>query len=102
MAIAASVGRRLVVLDPTAELETTPATRVAREASLAGKTVGLLDNSKLNAGRFLELLAEELKTQYGVTGAVVRRKPSASLVVEGPVAAELAAQTDFVIAAIGD
>lgn len=95
-------GRRLVVLDPTAEIEVAPGRRVVRSGDLSGQTVGLLDNGKGNADRFLELLGEELKQRYGVRATVLRRKPSSSRVVPAELAAELAAQCDLVVAAVGD
>lgn len=97
-----ATGRRLVVLDPTTEPEPLTAARLPRPRSLAGLRVGLLDNGKLNAGRFLELLGEELKARHGVAETILLRKPNASRIVPEAMAAELAGRCDVVIAAVGD
>ena len=43
----------------------------------SGKTIGVLDNSKPNADKLAERLAELLKERYGVAGVVTRQLESA-------------------------
>jgi hypothetical protein len=91
----------LTVLHPTLS----GATRAARMArgldSLEGRTVGLLDNGKLNVARIFDHVEEMLRTRHGVSAFVRRRKPD----ISRPAPAEMMAQLsgcDAVIAAVGD
>ena len=70
-----------MVLDPTDEPAAGQARLAPRPNSLDGKVIGLLDNSKLNSDRFLDMLAEELSSTYQFAGIVRARKPSASRLV---------------------
>jgi hypothetical protein len=94
--------RGLVVLDPTAEPAVGNASLAPRPDSLDGKVVGLLDNSKLNSDRFLDMLLEELSEQYNFAGVVRGRKPSASRVVPDETLKEFVEKCDVVITAVGD
>lgn len=58
-----------VVLDPTSERTAAVRERVARPATLAGLTVGLLDISKARGDLFLDRLEERLRER----GASVKR-----------------------------
>ncbi len=51
----------LVLLDPTAEASPETRPRIARPASLAGLTVGLLDINKPRGSEFLDRLQELLE-----------------------------------------
>ena len=89
------------VLNPTFE-ETAAVTNTAGKLStLAGRTVGLLDNSKVNVSKILDHMEEILKTQYQVKAIVRFRKPDASR----PAPAEVftaAKECDAFISAVGD
>lgn len=72
-----------------------------RPASLAGKVVGLFDNTKEQADIVLEALGEELTRKYGVKELITRRgihysKPAPLDIVE-----EMARKCDIVICALG-
>jgi hypothetical protein len=74
-----------------------------RLRTLDGATVGLLDNSKLNAAPLLAAIGDLLKERYLIKSTVVRTKCHGfSYPVEEPIAQEMALQCDVVIAAIGD
>src|SRR5438128_2307613 len=92
----------LTVLDPTAGPEVEPATRAERPASLAGKRIGFLDNSKPNSDKVLHFLEEMLRERYSITDAVHRRKPTASRVVPAEILEEMVAECDLVVPAVGD
>ena len=92
----------LVVLDPTAEPVTGQATLASRPNSLDGKVIGLLDNSKLNSDRFLDMLAEDLSERYHFAGIVRARKPTASRVVPDDTLKDFVDKCDVVITAVGD
>ena len=63
--------------DPTAQPRTIVAQLAPRLTSLAGKRIGILDNSKANAGTLMLALAQILKERYGVGEIVKRDKPVA-------------------------
>jgi len=73
----------MVVYDPTAESRAAGAELAPRPASLAGKTIGILDNGKANAGVLMQAIADMLRTEAGVVGSLVRKKP-----VAGPAPAQ--------------
>jgi hypothetical protein len=64
--------------------------------------VGLLDNSKHQAGRLLDIVAAMLQEQYGFTDMVRQRKPSASKPAAPEVIANLARTCDLVLVGVGD
>ena len=94
----------MIVLSPEGKAKTSAA-RVARVPGfpdLRGKVVGILDNSKPNADKLAERLAELLKEHYGVAGVVSRRKLTAQQGAPKQTLDELAAQADFVLSGLGD
>jgi hypothetical protein len=87
-------------LDPTGELQPAHRERLARPASLAGLTVGLLDISKARGDVFLNRV-DELLQQRGVT--VQRyRKPTFTKPAPVDLRHEIATQCDVVIEALAD
>jgi hypothetical protein len=94
----------MIILSPEGKAPTAAAKIAAlpRFTSLAGKTVGVLDNSKPNADKLAERLAELLKERYGVAKVVTRRKLTAQQGAPKQYIEELAGQTDFVLAGLGD
>ncbi len=94
----------MIVLSPEGKAKTSAAkiAPVARFTSLQGKTIGVLDNSKPNADKLAERLAELLKERYGVAQVITRRKLTAQQGAPKQYIEELAAQTDFVLAGLGD
>ena len=86
--------------DPTAEPRTVPGQLAPRLTSLAGKRVGILDNSKANAGTLMLAMAKILQERYGVGEVVKREKP-----VAGPPAPEILAalsNCDFALVGSAD
>lgn len=65
------------VYDPTAQPRTGGAALAARPDDLRGKTIGILDNGKANAGLLMGTVAELLKQRLGVAEVIVRHKPVA-------------------------
>jgi hypothetical protein len=89
------------VLNPTFEEATAVANAVGKLSTLAGCTVGLLDNSKINVSKILDYTEEILKQRHGVKAVVRFRKPDASR----PASAEVftaARECDVFISAVGD
>ncbi|MDA8218055.1 MAG: hypothetical protein M0Z94_10620 [Dehalococcoidales bacterium] len=92
----------LVILDPTAGPAASVAKRAPRLDTLDGKVIGLLDNTKLNADRFIAHLAAALRREHPTAEFVVRRKAGASRPAAPELLDELAARCDAVVAAVGD
>jgi hypothetical protein len=89
------------VLDPTPGLVSRAARPAPALRALAGATVALLDNGKVNVDRFLDHVADILRAEHGVTDVLRRRKPNMSAPVPPAMLAELVA-CDAVISAVGD
>jgi hypothetical protein len=93
------------ILDPTGTASNSAARpaapRAPRPASLRGKRVGLLINTKQNARPFLEEVGRLLEDQYGVT---LTRRTKVNFAVPEPeeIIKELAATSDVVITGVGD
>jgi hypothetical protein len=94
----------MIVLSPEGKAKSSAAkiAPVARFTSLQGKTIGVLDNSKPNADKLAERLAVLLQERYGVAKVITRRKLTAQQGAPKQFIEELAAQTDFVLAGLGD
>ena len=86
--------------DPSVDVRTTVAL-AQRPQSLAGKVVGLYDNTKEQADIVLEALGGQLLARHGVRELVTRRgihysKPAPLEIIE-----EMARKCDIVICALG-
>jgi hypothetical protein len=94
--------QKLVLIKPVNEATPEQSDFAPRPTGLQGKRVGLLDNSKNNAGRFLDMIATILNAQYGFSNLVRHRKPSASKPVAPTVIEEWAKTCDVAIVGVGD
>ena len=92
---------RIRVLDPTEETAPAKVGATTRLTSLAGRTIALLDNGKVNVRPFLDHLERMLRAQYGVRDVVRLRKPDFSRPAPAPVLAAMQG-CDAVISAVGD
>ena len=91
----------IVVLDPTPGMAVRAARMAPRVPSLAGATVGLLDNGKMNVDRFLDHVEAILRAGHGVRDVVRRRKANMSAPAPAEVLRALAV-CDAVVSAVGD
>lgn len=89
------------VFDPTAEDAAATRPGAGRLTSLAGRTIGLLDNSKIHVRELLDHVEEILRAQYGVAQVVRFRKPDASRPAPPEVLAAMQ-RCEAVISAVGD
>lgn len=89
------------VFDPTAEDAVVIHTGAARLASLEGRTIGLLDNSKIHVRALLDHVEEILRVQYGVAEVIRFRKPDASRPAPPEVMTDMQ-RCEAVISAVGD
>jgi uncharacterized NAD-dependent epimerase/dehydratase family protein len=92
------------LLDPTGEgnLGTNTSLAQPRPHSLAGLTVGLLENTKPNATVLLHAVGRELQDKYGVREVRMFRKGYFGTPVEESVVQQMLHNCDFAVAAIGD
>lgn len=89
-----------VLLDPTAERSPAKRERLARPASLAGLTIGLLDISKTKGDIFLDQI-EALLIERGL--AVKRfQKPTFARIAPTELKQAITAECDVVIEALAD
>jgi hypothetical protein len=91
----------IIVLDPTVAAEPRTARPAPPPRALAGARIGLLDNGKVNVGRFLDHVEALLRTRHGVAEVVRRRKPNMSAPAPAAMLDELVA-CDAVLSAVGD
>ena len=68
--------------------------------SLAGQTLGFLDNHKFNVAEFYQRLEPVLTERFSASGVVKRRKPSTS--EPAPFLEQMAGECSAVVNAIGD
>jgi hypothetical protein len=89
-----------IVLDPTSERSPVQRERIAALASLAGKTVALLDISKARGNVFLN----RIETLLRAKGAAVERfsKPTFARVAPVDMRQEIAVKCHAVIEALAD
>jgi hypothetical protein len=91
----------LPFIDPTRGGSKAKLQRATRPMDLAGKVVGLLDNTKEQADIILETIGEELRTRYGVADVVIRRKEFFSKPAKPELIDEMSNKVQVAIAAVG-
>jgi hypothetical protein len=97
------MSQREAILDPTGMAGARRSASLApRVRDLAGLRLGLLDNTKANAARVLETLAEQLRAQHHVGEVSTYTKSYFGTPVEEDRAQEIAQSCDAVIAGVGD
>ena len=92
----------LTVFDPRGRVEAEPVMPAARVAALKGLRLGVLDNTKWNGNKLLRKTAARLDERFGFAAVNYYRKESFSKVAEPALLAEIAAENDIVLTAIGD
>ena len=92
----------LEILDPTVEARQQPLTYVPRPDSLAGKLVGLVENTKFNSDRLLQRIGEILVKEYGAAETRMWRKHNASVPAHAEIIDEARRGVDVVVAGVGD
>lgn len=88
--------------DPTGSLTTEEHSLAPRLQTLQGTRLGILDNSKTNADRYLTMVAEELQQRYGVSEWKMVTKPNLGQPARDEDIDAVSADVDFVITGIGD
>ena len=91
----------LPFIDPTAGGGKAKVALAPRPMDLAGRVVGLLDNTKEQADVILAAIGEALRERHGVARVVVRRKEHYSKPAKPDLLDALADEVDIAIAAVG-
>jgi hypothetical protein len=93
---------RIRVLSPVGEVTRETLRAPALPSSLAGLTVGFLDNTKHNFDRLSDDIGALLRDRHGVKAVVRRRKANAASAAPPHLLAELAKTCDLVFAGSAD
>ena len=88
--------------DPTSSGPERNLSRAAALAALDGKTIGILENGKLNAVEMLRELAALFEARHGCTLRPIYSKSNASAPAPAGILAQAAAEVDFLITGLGD
>jgi hypothetical protein len=88
-------------IDPTAGGGKAKLATAPRPMDLAGKVVGLLDNTKEQGELILRTIGDALRERHGVARVVVRRKEHYSKPATDALIAEMAQEVQVAIAAVG-
>lgn len=88
-------------IDPTAGGSMARIPLAPRPMDLAGKVVGLLDNTKEQADIILETVAKALRERYGVAKVIIRRKEYFSKPATDELLNEMAQEVQVAAAALG-
>ena len=88
-------------IDPTAGHERARILLAPRPMDLAGKVVGLLDNTKEQADIILATVGEALRERYGVAKVIIRRKEFFSKPASEALLNEMAKEVQVAAAALG-
>lgn len=88
-------------IDPTAGGSKARIALAPRPMDLAGKVVGLLDNTKEQAALILETIGAALREHYGVARVVMRSKEHYSKPATDTLIKEMVGEIQVAIAAVG-
>ncbi len=88
--------------DPTSTGAKRELFRAPPLASLQGKSIGILENGKLNAEEMLRAVAALFEQRHGCTIRAVYPKSNASAPAPAETLAKAAAEVDFLITGLGD
>ena len=87
---------------PDASTKEAEAPAASPRSAQTGLRFGLLDNSKGNADHLLRFIVEGVKALLPVASVVALRKDSVSLPAPADILDRLAAESDYVLSAMGD
>jgi len=90
------------ILEPTAPGGIAPQHTWQALDALAGKVVGIIDNSKPNFHHLADDIAELLRARHGVRNVIRHRKLAASIPAPDTAQADVAEHCDLVITGSGD
>jgi hypothetical protein len=88
-------------IDPTVGGGQAKIVMAPRPMDLAGKTVGMLDNTKEQGAVILHTMADALCERYGVARVLIKRKEHYSKPATDALIDELAKEVQVAVAAVG-
>ncbi len=88
--------------DPTSSGPERTLSRAAPLAGLEGRTIGILENGKLNAEEMLGEVAALFAARHGCTIRAVYSKSNASAPAPAGTLAKAAEEVDFLVTGLGD
>ncbi|HKS88002.1 MAG TPA: hypothetical protein VJR70_01050 [Stellaceae bacterium] len=91
-----------LVFDPRGRVEAERGRLAPRVAALHGVRLGVLDNTKWNAGRLLRKTTALLGERHAFAAVNYYRKESFSKAADTALVAQITAESDIVLTAIGD
>jgi hypothetical protein len=91
----------LPFIDPSRGGSKLKLAKAVRPMDLAGKVVGMIDNTKEQGDVILATIGQALKERYGVADVIIRRKQYFSKPAAPELLDELAQRTQVAVAAIG-
>ena len=91
-----------IAFDPRGIVESERRAPAARVTALDGLRLGVLDNTKWNAGRLLRKTVARLQGEFSLAAVNYYRKESFSKDADPALIATIAADNDIVVTAIGD
>ncbi len=90
------------VFDPRGVVTSQPRPLAARVATLAGLRLGVLDNSKWNASKLLRQVVAQLEARHELAKVTFYTKQSFSRTAPSDLIAQIAAENQAVVTAVGD
>jgi hypothetical protein len=97
-----AMNKSVPVYDPRGVVEAAPLTIAPRVRRLEGLRLGLLDNTKWNAGKLLRGVRDRLAQKHAFGAVNYYRKQSFAAAAAPELLAKIAAENDIVLTAIGD
>ena len=94
--------KTIEVLSPAAAISGNAVPLAARVATLEGRVVGLLNNSKSGTRPFLDRVEELLRREHGVSKIIRYDKKAAALPIPNEMLAAATSECDVVINGIAD
>ena len=94
--------QRIPVMDPRGATPTTSIPMAARPSCLDGMTIGLVENTKINAGRLLDQLSSLLESEAHPARIVRFSKPDATRPAPPDLVKQITEECDAAVLAIGD
>jgi hypothetical protein len=92
----------IVIVDPSARANNDGGSRKRLSGNLAGKVIGIIDNTKPNFDVLADEMAALLMRDYGVASIIRHRKRAPSVPATEAMMREFQEKCDLVIAGSGD
>ncbi len=93
---------KIFLVTPDAPMEDIAQLDANRPLGAAGIRLGVLDNTKANAGHLLNFIIEGVKKEFKVDAVVMTRKATSSAPAADAILDQLAREADLVVSAMAD